>query len=228
MYKKAFAVAKLSLSQMRNVYFITGIVLILMFANFAVATAIRMEGNSSVSGGNYFILLPILAAIFIPAQHMRKIFNLGAKRRDFFNGAAYTYIILSASAALIMVLFHYVIDRLMGIVFYEVLDMMAAFGFIQRGPVVAFLQMFAFLTLFSAFIHTLTMIQDKWYGWVADVLIVAIISVFTPIAPLRAALVWFFNMILFHNNAAVQILFCLVLADLIYLLNKPILARKVI
>ena len=70
--------------------------------------------------------------------------------------------------------------------------------------------------------------QDKWYGWVADILIIAIISVFTPIAPLRAALVRFFNLIIFHSNAFIQIAACLILALVVYSLNKLLLARKAI
>jgi hypothetical protein len=74
----------------------------------------------------------------------------------------------------------------------------------------------------------MTAAQDKWYGWVADVLIVAIISVFTPIEPLRASLVWFFNLIIFHSNTFLQIAAYLILATAIYSLNKLILARKAI
>ena len=100
-------------------------------------------------------------------------------------------------------------------------------GWMGNGPVVAFIQQFAFLLLLAAVIHTLTAAQDKWYGWAADILIIAVIAVFTPIAPLRASLAWFFNLIIFQS-AYIQIPACLVLAAAVYSLNKPILARKAI
>jgi hypothetical protein len=108
------------------------------------------------------------------------------------------------------------------------LDVSYWFGWHNNGVIVAFLRQFAFLFLLATFVHTLTAIQDKLYGWVTDVLIVAIISVFTTIAPLRASLVWFLNLIIFHPNAFLQIAACLILATAIYSLNKLILARKAI
>jgi len=84
------------------------------------------------------------------------------------------------------------------------------------------------LFLLASFVHTLVSIQDKWYGWVTDVVLIAIISVFTPIAPLRAVLVVFFNMIIFHPNALLHILNCVGIGLIIYALNKPIYARKAI
>ena len=108
------------------------------------------------------------------------------------------------------------------------MDVLYWFGWLNNGVVVAFFRQFAFLFLFASAIHTLAAAQDKWYGWAADILIVAIISVFTPIAPLRASLVWFFNLIIFNSNAFLQIAACLILAIAIYSLNKLILARKTI
>ena len=229
MCNKTFAVAGISLSQLKIVYFLTGIVFIMMAANYVLALVIpQAAGGSVVSNGNVFMMLPIFAAIFIPAEHTRKMLHLGAKRHDFFLGAVPVYALLCAVSSLVMFFFYYTIDKMMLTHLDEVLDVMVAFRFITRGPVVAFVQMFAFMMLFSAFVHTLTAAQDKWYGWVADFMVIAIISVFTPIAPLRASLVWFFNLIIFHSNAWLQIIACLVLASLIYMLNRLIIARKVI
>jgi hypothetical protein len=115
-------------------------------------------------------------------------------------------------------------------VLYKVgtLDVLYWFGWLNNGVVVAFFQQFAFLFLFAIFVHTLVAVQDKWYGWVADVLIVAIISVFMLIAPLRVSLVWFLNLIIFNSNTFLQIAVCLVLATAIYSLNKLIFVRKAI
>jgi len=227
MYKKAITVAKISLSQMKNVYIITGIVVLAMVSEYITTLFVPYsKDNIIVSAGNMVMLIPLLAAIYLPAQHLRKAMNLGAKRRDFFYGAIPVYVILSAFTTLVMMLCYYTIDRWMATRIGGVLDILAVFGFIRRGPIAAFIQMCVFLMLFTSFVHTLTAAQDKWYGWAADVLIVAIISVFTPIAPLRAKLVWFFNLIIFNRYAILQITACLVLASAIYMLNKPILARK--
>ncbi|MDR1566274.1 MAG: ATP-binding cassette domain-containing protein [Treponema sp.] len=64
------------------------------------------------------------------------------------------------------------------------------------------------------------------FGWAADGLIVAVIAVFTPIEPLRRAEAAFFHTILFQPNAFLQIVSCLALAVIIYLLNKPVLNHK--
>jgi len=45
---------------------------------------------------------------------------------------------------------------------------------------------------------------------------------------LRRALVWFFKLIIFHDVAVLQILGCIVIALAVYMINKPVLARKAI
>jgi hypothetical protein len=158
-------------------------------------------------------LLPLLMAILIPARNFAKLMNLGGKRMDFFKGSLVTYAAVVLFATLFGIVAYYSADHyLIGTqVSGFSLNLLDAFGFMRRGAGVAFFQMLAFLFLAASMAHTLTLAQGRWYGWLADVLIIAIISVFTPIAPLRAALVWFFNMIIFHDIAAVQIASCLVL-----------------
>jgi hypothetical protein len=200
-----------------------------------ISNSILINNNMEISVGNYLWLLLVMAAIFIPAKNFRRIINLGGKRGNFFWGSLVTYAILACAVSLVNVVFNYGFDRLFEAspnfdrsYFGGVINLTEVFGWTRYGAVVAFLQQFAFLFLFAVFVHTLTASQDKWYGWAADVASVAIISVFTPIAPLRAALVWFFRAILFHPNALFQIIFCLVLAAAIYSLNRPIFSRKAI
>lgn len=234
---KSIAVAKINFRNIKSAYIISAIVIgaiviqdivFVILQSFGVSAG--GEGNMTVSLGNYLFLLLLLSAIFIPSRNFRKMMNLGGKRADFFKGCAINLVIMSAVISLAGVILYFTYDRLMIAVLYTggTLDVLYWFGWLSDGPIVAFFRQFAFLLLLSAFVHTLVSAQDKWYGWVADILIVAIISVFTPIAPLRSALVWFFNMIITHSNALVQILSCLILATAVYLLNKPILARKVI
>lgn len=186
-----------------------------------------MADNSNVSTGNMAALVVLMAAIIIPSRNLRKTLNLGARRIDIFKGCVPVYAILSAGTAVFMVVYRVVIDPLLVVSgkFSEIQDMGEAFGFYQYGPLVAIVQYFAFFMLLAAFVHTLTMAQTAWYGWVADVVLIAIISVFTPIAPLRAAEAWFFHLIIF-STPVVQIVVSLVLAALLYALSLPILNSK--
>ena len=68
-----------------------------------------------------------------------------------------------------------------------------------------FFSQFSFLLLTEAVIHTLVFMQTKWYGWAADLLIVAIISVFTPIPVLREAEIFFFRFTIFERPAIIHI-----------------------
>jgi hypothetical protein len=137
-------------------------------------------------------------------------------RMDFFISAGLTYLCAAATVTVISL----AMELFLGGPGQENIDwlfsLFEVFGFKRNGPGTAFLRMTAFLLLFCCVLHTLTLVQGRWYGWVIDGLLIAIISVFTPIAPLRAALGWFFTMIIFHDSALVQILSCIVLSAAVY------------
>ncbi|MCL2159347.1 MAG: hypothetical protein FWH48_08070 [Oscillospiraceae bacterium] len=238
MLNKSLVVAKTNFRNIKLTYILTAVVIGCILIQDIVMLIIgaaggigyhTIEDNMTVSLGNYFFLLVILGAAFVPAN-FRKMMNLGGKRADFFNGCALTYAIMAAGVSLVCVVLYLTYDRAMVSALYRggTLDVLYWFGWIDNGALIAFFQLFAFLLLFAAFVHTLVAAQDKWYGWAADILIVAIISVFVPIAPLRSALLWFFDIVIFNPNAFVQIAACLILAVAIYSLNKFILARKAI
>jgi len=237
MKSKALVVARINFRNIRLAYIITGIVFFAVLAQDIVLLILDATGvylgnadNMTVGIGNYLYLVILLGAIFIPSLNFQKMMNLGGKRDDFFKGCIVAYAIMAAAVSLAGVIIYYTYERLVISLYYVGgnLNVLYWFGWLNNGPVVAFAQQFAFLFLVASVAHTLTALQDKWYGWITDIVIVAIISVFTPIAPLRAALVWFFNLIIFHPVALVQIAACLILAIVIYLINKPVLARKVI
>ena len=235
MKNKSLAVAKINFKNIKLAYAITFITMGCILAQDIVYIILSFfniypgKDNSTVWLGNYLYLIIILGAIFIPSLNFRKMMNLGAKRNGFFWGCMINYIIMAAVASLAGIILYYTYEQLIFSNIYPggfTLNPIYWFGWIDNGPVIAFFQQFAFLLFAATFIHTLTAIQDKWYGWATDVILVAIISVFTPIAPLRAALLWFFNMIIFQSNAFIQIAFCLILSVIIYSLNKIIFARK--
>lgn len=69
-----------------------------------------------------------------------------------------------------------------------------------------------FLLLVMIFIHVLLSMQRYWYGWLTDAVLIAVICIFAPIAPLRAILTGFFQIIMFNGNAVLQICFCMILS----------------
>jgi hypothetical protein len=233
MCKKVWTVAKLNLKTIRNPYFVTALVVLAMLAQALIKVIIATNRGYPLTemtpGVNaYFWLLPLLAAIHIPSKNFRRISNLGGKRNDFFWGSLTTHAILAFSVSLVNMFVFYSFDNKVEKHYMGLFSPVGIFGWIENGAAVAFIQQFAFLFLVMAFFHTFTAIQDKWYGWATDIVIAAILSVFIPIPILRSKLVWFFNLIIFHSNAALQISACMILALAIYTLNKPIFARKAI
>lgn len=232
MNNKSFAVAKINFQNLKLAFMITGISMGLLAAQDIVYMVLSFFDlhpglqSSTVALGNYLYLIIILGAIFIPALNFRKMMNLGGKRSDFFKGCILNYLIMSAVVSLAAIILCFTYERFTVQYYAGHLNILYVFGWIDNGVLIAFFQQFAFLFLLASFTHTLTAIQDKWYGWVTDAVLVAIISVFTPIAPLRKALIWFFDHIIFQSNAFLQIISCLILAVVIYSVNLPVLARK--
>jgi hypothetical protein len=217
--KTAFGMAKINRRNSKTAYLITGITFVFAgLAQYILDYFLSAADNESIACGGYLYLLPIYMGIFIPARNFSKLMSLGGKRMDFFKSAVITYASAAVFAGAASLITHFTIDKLFlsTVGAKGLLNLFDVFGFMQRGAVVAFIQMTVFLTLVACAAHTLTLIQGRWYGWLTDALIIAIISVFTPIAPLRASLVWFFNMIIFHDYAIVQILSAIVVGAIIY------------
>ena len=236
MKDKSLVVAKINFRNMKLAFLFTTIVffaVIIQDVVFIILDAAGVysgnDGNTTVGIGNYLFLIVLFGAIFIPSRNFRRMMNLGGKRADFFKGCALGYVILAAAVSLAGIILYYTYERYVTLSYYGggSLNVLDVFGWMDNGPVVAFIQQFAFLLLLASVIHTLTAAQDKWYGWAADVIIVAIISVFTPIAPLRAVLTSFFHLILF-SSALPQIASCVIIAAAVYMLNTPIFARRTI
>jgi hypothetical protein len=211
MNKAIQGIVKINLKQVKAAYWVTGVVLFLTIAQMIVFAVIKLETGDDMAWGNYLVLLPLLAAILIPARNFSKLMNLGGKRMDFFKGCILSYLPVVLAVSLLCVIL-----RLMPAKFAGSLNLLDAVGLMRRGAAVAFFQMSAFLLMFCCVLHSLTLAQGHWYGWAADILIIAIISVFTPFAPLRAVLVWFFRMIIFHDSVLVQIASCVIFGAVVY------------
>ncbi len=251
MPKKSWTIAKLNLRAMRVPYIVSGIIIACIFIQsivyLIIALATGKAGNqANPSTGNYLYLVLIIAAIYIPLTHFRRVMNLGGKRDSFFWGCFATYGVLAAGVTLANTLLTYTLElglkstgyyigfnelmqnpALMDTKYVSV-TLVDVFGWGARGLFFEIVQQFAFLLLLAVVIHTFTAAQDKWYGWVTDAVLAAILGTFIPIAPLRNLLLGFFYLTIFNENAFLQIAVCLVLSVAIYALNKPIFARKAI
>ena len=251
MNKQTWAVAKLNLKNIKTPYFVTVLIFSIVFVQSIVYTIIAIASKSAgeqlqISSGNYFWLLIIMAAIFIPTKNFSRIINLGGKREGFLWGSLSCYAVLAGAVAIVNTFLYYTYERLLISTGYysgyeefkqntAIMDnhyisvnLIEVFGWIRNGVVIALVQQFAFLFLLATVTHTLTAMQDKWYGWVTDAIIAAILGTFIPIAPLRAWLIKFFNLILFNSNAFMQIAACMLFAIAVYGLSKLILVRKAI
>lgn len=250
MNKQTWTIAKINLKNIRTPYFVTGLIFAATFAQTIIYAIImangEIAGQASPSNGNYLWLLVLMSAIFIPAKNLRRIVNLGGKRNGFFRGSIFSYIILTSVVSLVNTIFYYTFEHLListgnfvgteafmqntALIdgHYVIFNLIELFGWSSNGIFIAFIQQFTFLLLLAAVVHTLTSMQDKWYGWVTDILIAAFLGVFIPISVLRPTLLKFFILIIFNSNAFLQVAVCLILAVVIYAFNKPILSRKII
>jgi len=238
MPKGTGVIAKLNLRNIKAAYIWSGVLAFVSFTQMIIQYIIASSSgniinNSTVSPGSYVFLLVLIAAIMIPASNFHRTINLGGRRSNFLWGSLVTYAILAVALSFINTISFFTFDQFIQQSGYfgfmgGVLSLVQVFGWAQNGFIIAFLQQAAFLFLMASFFHTFTAMQGKWYGWITNVVIVAILAVFIPVPVLRPSLVWFFNMIIFHDTAFLQIAACILLAAAIYALNKPIYARKAI
>lgn len=198
-------------------YLVAGICFVAMIADFILDYTVNTIGDSTVAAYCTLYLVCILAPIFIASVNYTKMMNIGVKKKTYFGGCMINYVMFAAVISLFGVLEHYLIDPVLS-AHKTIYGLIPVFGW-DTSVFGAFFSQFSFLLLVEAVIHTLVFMQAKWYGWVADVLIVAIISVFTPIPALREAEIFFFNFTIFRQPAIIHIAVCLVLSSFIYLTN---------
>lgn len=85
---------------------------------------------------------------------------------------------------------------------------------------------FIITALVMLFLHVLLSMQSRWYGWLTDAVLAAVVCVFTPIAPLRGLLAGFFRLIMLNGSAVLHIGICLSLSAALSLAGLWVLKRK--
>lgn len=233
MKNKVWTVGKTNFKTIAPAYLITLAALLAMLTamiiNVAQASGGRDVSNQIlISLGNTLYLLPVFAAIFIQGKNFRRFINLGAISADFLKGSLLCYVILAVIVSGINLVLYYTADRALveAFGFLTAINFVEVFGWATNGLAVAFVQQFAFLMFIALFFHTFVLVQGSKIGLFVDIAIVAVICVFTPIEPLRNVEAGFFKLIIFEPNALLQIIICIGLGAVLYLLNKLILQKK--
>lgn len=182
------------------------------------------SGDVVLSNGNYTWLLALLTPFFFVFYDFTKLMHLGASKKDFFLGCLISYGFLAFCISLVNTIIHLLIDPIYPA--QTVINMMDVCQWMENGIIVAALQQMFFLLLVMVFLHVLLSMQPHWYGWLIDAVFVAIICIFTPIAPLRAVLAGFFQIIMLNSNAVLHIGICLLLSAALSLGGLAVLKRK--
>lgn len=222
--KAILTVAKINFRQLTPAYIVTAAFVAVGIYNL-IACLIDMTDNFYVDMANYLYVLAVMAPIIISTRNFKRIMLLNGNKKAFYWGAMLNYGIIAAGISLIVIIFFVFTNAVFGsrLIINNLVDI---FGWWKHGAVIAFIQQFLFLLLIEVFVHTLTSIQNHWYGWVIDGVLLAIVCIFIPVPELRNVLVGFFNMIIFHSSVPVQMISCLALLVVGYLVYLPILRRK--
>ena len=190
----------------------------------AVVVCATSSGETVLSNGNYTWLLAVMAPFFFVFYDFSKLMHLGASKKDYFIGCLISYGFLAFCISLVNTVIHLVIDPIYPA--QTVINMMDVCRWTENGIFVAAIQQMLFLLLVMIFLHVLLSMQAHWYGWLTDVVLVAIICIFTPIAPLRSVLSGFFRLIMLNGNAIMHIGICLLLSAALSLAGLVVLKRK--
>ena len=212
--KSVFAIIKRLLASNKLSFIITALVVL-------CATS---SGDVVLSNGNYTWLLALFSPFFFVFYDFTKLMHLGASKNDYFFGCLISYGFLSFCISLVNTVIHLLIDPLYPV--QTVINLMDVCRWTENGIIADGLQQMLFLLLVMVFLHVLLSMQAHWYGWLTDAVLIAIICVFTPIAPLRAVLVGFFQIIMFNSNAVLHILICLLLSAALSFGGLVVLKRK--
>ena len=190
----------------------------------AVVVCATSSGETVLSNGNYTWLLAVMAPFFFVFYDFSKLMHLGASKKDYFIGCLISYGFLAFCISLVNTVIHLAIDPIYPA--QTVINMMDVCRWTENGIFVAAIQQMLFLLLVMIFLHVLLSMQAHWYGWLTDAVLVAIICIFTPIAPLRSVLSGFFRLIMLNGNAIMHIGICLLLSAALSLAGLVVLKRK--
>ena len=182
------------------------------------------DSKIALSNGNYTWLIAVMTPFFFVFYDYTKLMHLGTSKKDYFLGSLASYGLMALLVSLANTAIHLLIDPLNRT--QTVINLMDLCGWTDNGIFAAFIQQGVFLLLTMIFLHVLLSMQPYWYGWLTDGILVAIICIFTPIAPLRRILAGFFKVILFNSNALLHIGICLLLSMALSFIGLTVFKRQ--
>lgn len=209
-----FAIIKRLLASNKISFILTALVVLCATSSGAVV----------LSNGNYTWLVAALTPFFFVFYDFSKLMHLGASKKDYFLGCLISYGTLALCISLVNTAIHQWIDPAYSA--RTVINLMDVCHWTENGILMAALQQMCFLLLVMVFLHVLLSMQAHWYGWLTDAVLVAVICIFTPIAPLRAVMAGFFQAIMLNGNALPHIAICLALSAALSLAGLAVLKRK--
>ncbi|MGO0985296.1 hypothetical protein ACTPEW_05135 [Clostridioides difficile] len=204
--------------------FSSALVALIITLIVVILSTTSSTSSIAISRGNYTWLYIIMLPFFVVFYNFKKLINLGASKKDYYIGSMGLYLLSAIVVSLANTVIHISIDKWN--TSQTVVNLMDLCGWWQNGILLAFLQQTMFLLMITVFLHVLLSIQENWYGWVTDIVIVAIICIFTPFAPLRHFLVLFFKLVMFNSTAWLHILICLAITGVLYFIGLLNLKNK--
>lgn len=183
------------------------------------------ERSYLLSSGNAWYPLLIVAPVLVATRHITKVMHLNAAKEDFLAGAVLLYALLAASVSAANHAFHYSLDQSWSQTF-QVVNLAETFGWTSNGPLISFLQQFAFLLLLALGVHCLASMQRSWVGWSVGPLLIALCSASLVLEPLVSARTWVAGFLVFHPSAAVQVSSCLIAVAVLYGISLAALRRR--
>ncbi|MCL2752131.1 MAG: hypothetical protein FWE62_05185 [Firmicutes bacterium] len=181
---KTWIAAELNLRNIKIVYWLVGgVAFFLLILNLINLIGVRSGtyryyGAEFISLGFPLISLPAFAAVFMATRNFKRTVNIGGKRANHYWGSIMALVILCAAATLLNSFMYYVVERnlvkLDSIGYTTNWIEMFDWDFVKNAGVVIILQ-FSLLFFTSSIAFFFASIQDRWYGWVTDAAIVAIL-----------------------------------------------------
>ena len=222
--KKIVSAAKLELKNI-NAAYITGGCLVVIGLWTLIQCLTGLTSNNYIDTANYLYIFAVLTPILIPAYCLKRMLYLNGSKDTFFKGTLIIYIIAAVAFSVLNLLIYSLTDLIYGNRL-SIKNLSVIFGWRDNGVMICLFQQFAFFILVECFFHTLTCAHFRRYGIAADILIAALLAVFIPIASLRKYLTAFFDLIIFNDSWAVQLISCLILSAVLYLMSIIIIRRR--
>lgn len=222
--KNVFSAAKLELKNINTAY-ITGGCLVIIGLWTLLQCLTGLTSNNYIDTANYLYIFAVLVPILVPAYCMKKILYLNGSKDTFFKGTLLVYIIVALVFSVMNLLIYSLTDLIFGD-YLAIKNLSVIFGWRSNGVIICFMQQFAFFFFAECFFHILTCAHFRRFGIAADILIAVVLAVFIPVASLRKYLIVFFDLIIFNDNWSIQIISCLILSTVFYLLSVTIIKRR--